>query len=131
MMKFVFFHNWFYSSAESGKKYATEAIEAIKQNLDSFPFRENDYEIASAEAKAYSENYWLLLFLVSSGLPTDDSLAIRQSIEAWLETISVSHNNDRTVMTARFDTLQECLDKSYPGAYTLHTVIRSGKIVDQ
>ncbi len=130
-MKLVFFHNWFYSSAERGKEKATKSIEAIKQNLDSFPFRENDYEIASAEAKAYSENYWLLLFLVSSGLPTDDSLSIRQSIEAWLETIGASYNDDRTVMTAKFDTLQECLDNSYPGAYTLHSLIRSGKIVNQ
>lgn len=130
-MKLVFFHNWFYLSAERGKEKATKSIEAIKQNLDSFPFRENDYEIASAEAKAYSENYWLLLFLVSSGLPTDDSLSIRQSIEAWLETIDASYNDDRTVMTAKFDTLQECLDNSYPGAYILHTLIRSGKIVNQ
>lgn len=130
-MKLVFFHNWFYLSAERGKEKATKSIEAIKQNLDSFPFRENDYEIASAEAKAYSENYWLLLFLVSSGLPTDDSLSIRQSIEAWLETIGASYNDDRTVMTAKFDTLQECLDNSYPGAYILHTLIRSGKIVNQ
>lgn len=130
-MKLIFFHNWFYSSAERGKKNATQAIEAIKQNLNSFPFRENDYEIASAEAKAYGESYWLLLFLINSGLPTDDSLAIRQSIEAWLETIGVPYNDDRTVMTAKFETLQECLDKSYPGAYTLHTVIRSGKTVKQ
>lgn len=126
-MKLVFFHNWYYLSY--GKENAMEAIEAIKENLDSFPYGAYKYEIASAEAREYSRSYWLLVFLVSSGLPMDDSIYIRKNIESWLESIGVSRNDDRTVMTARFDTLEECLEKSYPGAYTIHSLIRSGKIV--
>lgn len=130
-MKLIFFHNWFYTSSERGEKKAMEAIEAIKLNIESFPFSEHNYEIASATAKTYSDHYWLLLFLVSSSASGDDSSEIKEKIEAWLESIGVWSNDDRTVMTARFDTLQECLENSYPGAYTLHTLIRAGKIVNQ
>lgn len=123
-MNLIFFHNWYYSSAECGEKQAVEAIETIKQNIASFPFNKNYYEIASAEAKAGGDHYWLLVFLVSSDVLSDDSTAIRNKIETWLESIGVSRNDDRTTMIPKFDTLQECLENSYRGAYTLHTLIR-------
>ena len=125
-MKYVFFHNWYYSSAASGEKMAAEAIEAIRQNTASFPFGEQAYEIASAEAKAGGDHYWLLLFLVSISDPGDDSAAVRNKIEDWLEAIGVSRNTDRTVMTAKADTLRDCVENAYRGAYALHTVIRGG-----
>ena len=125
-MNLIFFHNWYYSSPETGKENAIEALEAIKQNITSFPFGGQNYEIASAEAKAGGDHYWLLLFLVSSDLPGDDSAAIREKIETWLESIGVSGNDDRTMMTPQYGSLQECLDNAYRGAYTLHTVIRPG-----
>lgn len=128
-MKFVYFHNWYYASSESGERRAKEAAELIKKNLDSFPFKEKDYEIAAAEAKSYSSTYWLLLFLVSSVRPSDDSQVSRQRIQTWLDSIDVFPSDDRSVMTAKYDTLQECVDAAYPGAYTVHTLVRSGDIV--
>jgi hypothetical protein len=124
-MNLIFFHNWYYA-AEGGEERAIEAMEAIKQNMASFPFGSNNYEIASAEAKVGGDHYWLLLFLVSSDEPGDDSAAIRNKIESWLDSIDVWGNDDRTTMTPQFGTLQECLESRYPGAYTLHTVIRKG-----
>lgn len=125
-MKLIFIHNWYYVSAESGEIRAAAAIEAMQKNLESFPFSKHSYEIASAEAKAGGDHYWLLLFLVTSDDPGDDSAAIRERIENWLKSIGVSPNDDRTFMTPRFDTLQECFENAYRGAYTLHSIIRSG-----
>jgi hypothetical protein len=129
-MNLVFFHNWYYSSPGAGEEKATEAIEAIKQHISSFPFSGRNYEIASAEANAGGDHYWLLLFLVSSDVPGDDSAGIREKIETWLESIGVERNDDRTTMTPKFDTLEECLENAYRGAYTLHTVIRADSLSD-
>ena len=122
-MNQIFFHNWYYSDYSTGK--LEKAIEAIRQNISSFPFGGHKYEIASAEAKAGGDHYGLLLFLVSSDVYGDNSAVIREKIETWLDAIGVSRNDDRTTMTAKFDTLQECLDNAYRGAYTLHDVICS------
>lgn len=124
-MKLIFFHNWYYSSPENGAKMAREGIAAIRENLASFPFGGSYYEIASAEAKAGGDHYWLLLFLVSSDAPGDDSAAIRDKIESWLEAIGVEQNDDRSTMSPRFSSLQECLENAYRGAYTLHSLIRA------
>lgn len=126
IMNLVFFHNWYYSSAQNGEKMAQEAIAAIKQNITAFPYRGCNYEIAAAEANAGGDHYWLLLFLVSSEAVNDDSRVMRDKIETWLESIGVARNDDRTTMTAKFDSLQKCLDDAYNGAYTLHDVISSG-----
>ena len=126
-MNMIFVHNWYYSSPKTSEENAKEAIKLIKQNITSFPFGDNSYEISSAEAKAEGDHYWLLLFLVS----TDDSLAIREKIEAWLDTIGVARNDDRTTMTPKFNTLQECLENAYRGAYTLHTVINAAIDTDK
>lgn len=123
-MKLIFIHNWYYASPESGKQRAAEAMEAIQQNISSFPFGGRPYEIASAEARAGGDHYWLLLFLVANDVPGDDSMAMREALAPWLASIGVTRSDDRSTMTPRFDNLEACLENAYRGAYTLHTVIR-------
>ena len=115
-MKYIYFHNWYYS--EGNEELANLSMEKIQNNIDSFPYKDEYYEIASAET-AKGDHYWLLLFLIS----TEDSMNIREKLDKWTNDIGIKHNEDRSIINVHVS-IEEYINSKYPGAYRIHSIIK-------
>lgn len=118
-MKYIYFHNWYYS--EGSEELANSSMETIQNNINSFPYKDDYYEIAAAETLK-GDHYWLLLFLIS----TEDSLSIREKLDKWTDDIGVKHNDDRSIINVQ-DSIEESINTKYAGAYRIHSIIKNMK----
>lgn len=118
-MKYIYFHNWYYS--EGSEELANSSMETIQNNIYSFPYKDDYYEIAVAETLK-GDHYWLLLFLIS----TEDSLSIREKLDKWTDDIGVKHNDDRSIINVQ-DSIEECINTKYAGDYRIHSIIKNMK----